>query len=484
MFMLMQRASVIILNRRKMKKFILSAVLLTSMYIKAQQDTMRLPFAIAGEKRLSDDDVRDKKEGAYVTGVPDFSSDPVNGLGYGLEGELYFNGKRSDPFFAYTPYRYKLSVVAFNTTKSQREFSLNFDAPYIFHTKWRLRATTVYESNPNRLYFGFGSETLNPLTTPTNPSHPYGNYEDYLKALQHVRPGKAGEAPTVTDFFYNNFTQEESVSNVTMEHSFLDGRMRVMIGYELGIVKVTTFDNYTYHHAIDSAGNTGISVPNGETRLAADSKAGLVRGVGTNVLGMTQAGIIYDTRDLEADPGKGIFAEITNEWSSKYLGSIFNFSKWFFHVKGYFNLFPAKYKAVVVAARTGLEINQGGLPFYENYDCYSSEGSIEGLGGPRTLRGYKQWRFSGRYVNFNNLEVRVRVFQANILKQHLAFGLVPFMDAGAVWDKANDIGNWNNLKYDGGMGLRIAWNVNTILRFDYAVSKEDRQFFFQFGHAF
>ncbi|HWY37160.1 MAG TPA: DUF5982 domain-containing protein, partial [Bacteroidia bacterium] len=450
----------------------------------AQQDTVKLPFAIAGEKKLADEDLKNKKEGAYVTGVPDLSSDPVNGLGYGLEGELYFNGKRSDPFFSYTPYRYKLSAATFNTTKSQRELSLNFDAPYIFHSKWRLRAGTVLETNPNRLYFGYGSQTLDPLTTPGNPSRAFSNYKDYQNSLKHIRNGKPGEAPVVTDFFYNNFTQQEIVSNITMERSYLDGRLRILLGYELGIVKVTTFDNYTYNHAIDSTGKNNISAPNGETKLAADSKAGRVLGVGTNLLGMTQIGIIYDTRDLESDPGKGIFAEITNEWSSKYIGSVFNFSKTFFHVKGYKNIIPSKYKALVLAARIGLEINQGKLPFYENYDCYSSEGSIEALGGARTLRGYKQWRFAGSFVNFNNIELRIRVCQAKILKQHFAFGLVPFLDAGAVWDKADEIGNWDNLRYAEGLGLRIAWNVNTILRFDYAVSKEDAQFFFQFGHTF
>src|SRR5277367_1295925 len=57
-------------------------------------DTLKLPFAIADEKRLSDEDIKDKKDGAYVTGTPDFSSDPVNGFGYGGEGSIYFDGKR------------------------------------------------------------------------------------------------------------------------------------------------------------------------------------------------------------------------------------------------------------------------------------------------------------------------------------------------------------------------------------------------------
>jgi hypothetical protein len=42
----------------------------------------------------------------------------------------------------------------------------------------------------------------------------------------------------------------------------------------------------------------------------------------------------------------------------------------------------------------------------------------------------------------------------------------------------------NRMRHSEGLGLRVAWNLSTILRFDYAVSKEDKQFFFMFEHAF
>src|ERR1700747_3538632 len=113
--------------------------------------TKKLPFAIAKEKKLPDDELPDKKEGLYVTGVPDLSSDPINGFGYGAEGSLFFNGKKSDPFFAYTAYRAELAIAVFNTTKDQREIRLKLDVPYIFNTKWRLRTEAAYESDPNQL---------------------------------------------------------------------------------------------------------------------------------------------------------------------------------------------------------------------------------------------------------------------------------------------------------------------------------------------
>jgi hypothetical protein len=118
---------------------------------KINTDTLKLPFAIHDEKMLSEEDLANKKEGSYVTGVPDLSADPVNGFGYGAEGTIYFNGKKSDPFFKYTAYRAKIDIALFNTTKSQRELKIAVDIPYLLNTKWRFRGEMAYEVNPNHL---------------------------------------------------------------------------------------------------------------------------------------------------------------------------------------------------------------------------------------------------------------------------------------------------------------------------------------------
>jgi hypothetical protein len=417
-----------------------------------------LPFAIANEKKLSDEDLANKKEGIYVTGVPDLSSDPVNGFGYGGEGSLFFSGKRKDPFFAYTAYRAKLDLVLFNTTRSQRELFLKLDVPYAFNSKWRLRLEGGYESNPNLLYFGNTVKSLSGLNYfPNNDSSaaPVTNatYADYKK-----------NALIGSNQFFNTYIKDEFILNVSGERSFLDGKLRLLIGYELADFNIKTFP--------------------GNSLLQNDFRQGKIRGVGRGLVGIVQTGIIWDTRDLETDPGKGIFAELTNELSLKSLGSAFNFNKTFFHINFYQNLIKNKSKKLVLAFRIAGGYTHSDAPFFEFQDQWSSEGSIEGLGGAHTLRGYKQGRFLDRVMTFNNLELRYRFAQAKFLKQHFAFVAVPFADLGGVWPGISDMGNLNNYRYSEGLGLRIVWNVNTILRFDYAVSNEDRQFFFNLSHAF
>lgn len=425
-------------------------------YAQSPQDSAKLllPFTISSEKRLPGDELAAKKEGVYITGVPDLSSDPINGFGAGAEGSLFFNGKKTDPFFAYTPYRAELDVAVFITTRQQKEIKLRLDIPYIFNTKWRLRAEAAYEINPNLLYFGIDETSLKPLSyVQNNTIVKHASYEDYNS---HLNGNKA---------YYNTYIKKEAILNVSMEHSFYQGRLRTLLGFEVA--------------------NVGISTPlNDSSLLRKDALSGKTSGYGNNLISFVQAGLIYDTRDLETDPSNGSFAELTNELSLQALGSAYNLNKTFFHYNLYRSLFPKKIKRFVFAARIALGYTAGNAPFFEYQDQWSSEGSMEGLGGGNTLRGYKQSRFLGRLTQFNNIELRIRFAKADFMKQHFAFSAVPFFDAGAVWNSFERLNHLENYRFSEGLGLRIAWNVNTILRFDYAFSEEDRQFFFSLGHVF
>jgi hemolysin activation/secretion protein len=86
-------------------------------------------------------------------------------------------------------------------------------------------------------------------------------------------------------------------------------------------------------------------------------------------------------------------------------------------------------------------------------------------------------------MQFNNFEMRWRFAKTEIFKQQFAFSGVPFYDFGGVYDNISQV-DFSKLRSSQGLGLRIAWNINTILRFDYAWSKEDKQFFFNLAHTF
>jgi hypothetical protein len=429
-----------------------------------KKDSVKLPFAIADEKQLSEEDLLDKKEGSYVTGTPDISSDPVNGFGIGGEGSLYFNGHRSDPFFNYTAYRAKLDFIVFATTKKQKEFFLALDIPYIFNTKWRLRIEGGYEANPNLLFFGLTpQQSLKGLSY--YPANPATDLPDSSRAAvanarwqDYEKNGLVGP-----NQFYNNYYKKEAVINISMERSFFGDKVGTLIGFELAQLNYATFQ--------------------GNSLLKQQSEAGLIKGLGNNFISIVQFGLAYDTRDLEPDPSSGLFLELTDEVSSKTLGSTFNFNKVYGHANWYQRILPSVFPKLVFAGRLAMGYISGDAPFFEYQDQWSQEGDIEGLGGAQTLRGYKISRFVGRLMDFNNFELRWRFAKGKMFNQQFAFSAVPFFDVGGVYNNLASF-NFNQLKYSQGIGLRIAWNVNTILRFDYAWSKEDQQFFFNLAHAF
>jgi hypothetical protein len=421
-----------------------------------KKDSLKLPFAIADEKRLSDEDLKDKKEGLYITGEPDFSSDPVNGFGYGAEGSLFFNGHRSDPFFNYTAYRAKLDFVVFNTTKEQREFAFALDMPFIFDTKWRLRASGAIEQNPNLLYFGITPEqSLQGLSYYDSARSVQVNNAKYHDYEEHYLTGATQ--------FYNNYFKKEEIFNISMERNFMEGKLRALVGFELAHLNMTSKQS--------------------NSLIQTDFNAGKIKGMGDSWVSIYQVGLVYDTRDLEPDPSRGIVAEVTNELSLQALGSSFDFDKVYAHVNFYQKILPSVFNRLIFAGRVAMGYTALDAPFFEYQDQWSPEGDIEGLGGPRTLRGYKQSRFLGRAMHFSNFELRWRFAQTKIFQQHLEFSAVPFYDIGGVWNSLSGL-NTNNLRYSRGGGLRIAWNESTILRFDYAVSKEDNQFFFNLAHTF
>lgn len=446
-----------------------------------------LPFAIAAEKRLDDEELAGKKEGVFVTGVPDFSSDPLNGVGIGAEGYVTNDGSRKDPFFAYTPYRTRISAAVFVTTRDQQEVELGVDAPYVLDGPWRLRTVAGYAKDPNQLYFGTTDASLRHLRSLYPARSPFagqqvdsfGAYEDNLAT---ARPGGPGEASVVGDDLYDYFVLQQAILNTSVERSFFESRVRAVAGFEVGYIDISTYDGRGVEATDRATGESG-AVRNGATRLTEDAAAGRVIGMGHGFVDIAQLGLVYDTRDFEPDPTRGVFAETTNELSIPAIGSRFTFDKVFAQIKAYRKLLSYRDQRLVVAARFGAGYTIGDAPFFEYQDEWSTEGSIEGLGGFRTLRGYKQARFVARMMSFANLELRHRFARFSVLDQDLGLMIVPFVDTGGVWNRPADL-SVDNLRISEGLGARVAWNQSTIVSFDYAVSEEDRQFFVQLGHAF
>ncbi len=443
-----------------------------------QTDTVVPPFARA--RRISDQDLAKKKEGAFFTGLPDLSSDPVAGQGLGVRGSMFFNGNRTDPLFAYTPYRARLSIAAFATTAEAREFAARLDVPFAFGRPWRLKIDLKVGDNPANLFFGSTEATLGPLTLPSGGAT-FDTYKNFDVARKTLRPGGPTEAARVTDALSNRFGEQELMLNIKADYALGGGRWRVLGGYEIQRLRYRTFASRSAD-AVDPATGADTKAPNGISLLERDAQQGLVSGLAGGRVSILQQALLYDTRDFEPDPTKGVYFEVGNEWSAPAIGSEFAFDKLFIQAKAFRRL-PVGPRTVL-AGRVGVgNIFGGNAPFFEFQDQWSPDGSVNALGGARSLRGYRANRFLARSLWFANAELRTRLAERTIGRQRFALGVAPFVDVGTVRDRWQDL-NFGRLRWSQGVGARLAWNQSTIISLDVGRSREDRLVYFGIGQAF
>lgn len=438
------------------------------------EPSAQVPDFVSLKRRMSDEALAKKREGIFFTGLPYFSSDPLNGFGFGGTGYLFFNGDRSDPLFAFAPYRARLGLTLQAATGNSQDYKAKLDMPYILDTPWSLRVDAVYSNSPNNLYFGLTEATLADL--------PQGSYANYAKALATIRPGQTGEAAEVADVLKHRFLEREWMLNVKGERVLFDGNWRLLMGYEIQHLSYQTFENTP----VDGTDATGAkrSVPNGQSLLRQDAAQGKVYGIDGGLVSLIQTSLIYDTRDFEPDPTKGMVAELSNEFSAPWIGSNFFFDKILLQFKHYHAIWPEALPHTILASRLGYGTILGDqAPFFEFQDQWSPDGSVKGLGGSQTLRGYKANRLLGRTVAYGTLELRHKLGEVEFWGQNFSLGVAPFVDIGTIGDRIFQV-NLAGLKASAGLGLRLGWNLSTIITLDYAISPEDQQLFLNFNNSF
>ncbi|MBQ0123321.1 MAG: BamA/TamA family outer membrane protein [Bacteroidales bacterium] len=191
------------------------------------------------------------------------------------------------------------------------------------------------------------------------------------------------------------------------------------------------------------------------------------------------AGLMYDSRDVENAPTKGIWAEANAEYAPSWLGTSKSYFKYHACARGYLPLFD---KHLVLAGRATIEGFAGNPAFYVlPLDMGTGSLSLDrdGFGGYHTIRGMMRNRLVAKSVFFWNAEARWRFVDFKWIKQNFSLclngfcdggstvqefpagGLMPF-HAGPVYKGAKD-----GFHFTAGLGLRVIMNHNFIIAVDY-----------------
>jgi outer membrane protein assembly factor BamA len=219
------------------------------------------------------------------------------------------------------------------------------------------------------------------------------------------------------------------------------------------------------------------------TRLEEDCAGGRARGCNGGFNNSLKLGLAFDTRDFEPDPNSGAFIELTTELAGRPIGSQFDWARATFSPKFFWSPFP-KLADLVVATRLVGQVQTADTPIFSMNELSFTDVNREGLGGLRTMRGYKLNRFVGRALALANIEVRWTFAEIHPLRrQRFAFMIVPFFDVGRVFDSIYDF-ELARFRHAQGAGFRIAWNQATIINFDYGISREGQALYINFNHPF
>lgn len=191
----------------------------------------------------------------------------------------------------------------------------------------------------------------------------------------------------------------------------------------LNIVLGPTFQHYRF----DSSENKGRILNTTKTIYSYDSSS--VARKKTHAGAMLSIGA--DRRNNKILPVRGYAFSATVH----LYGGLNNYSKSFAQFQPQVAMYVPlnRKRSIVLADRIGAGFTAGKSAFYQSMFA----------GGHNNLLGYRQYRFAGEHVLYNNLEMRMRLanFTGYIIPGE--FGMLGFYDLGRVWLKDEQSDKWH-----------------------------------------
>ncbi|MDL2228520.1 hypothetical protein LJC25_03570 [Bacteroidales bacterium OttesenSCG-928-K03] len=152
-------------------------------------------------------------------------------------------------------------------------------------------------------------------------------------------------------------------------------------------------------------------------------------------------GAIYDTRDIEANPNKGIWTEV-----------LFNIAPAMFKASDQmsYGLIAVTHRQYLTLVRNKLTFAYrlgyqgtlfGEVPYYVQpfmISSFSAATISDGLGGAKSLRGILKARVFGSHIAYGNIELRWRFVDFTLGKQNIYLTLAPFVDLGSAFGQMRE----------------------------------------------
>lgn len=148
---------------------------------------------------------------------------------------------------------------------------------------------------------------------------------------------------------------------------------------------------------------------------------------------LLKGGLIYDTRDNEPNPFKGVWTEMQLHYVPSLLSNTdFGYGRLVFTHRQYFTIIPEWMNVAYRVSYQGKIF--GEMPFYMLPYLFNTAPKLttDGVGGSKTVRGVRRNRIVGEGFAYGNFELRGKILKTKFLKQNFYIALSGFVDAGMV----------------------------------------------------
>ncbi|MDD3688184.1 MAG: BamA/TamA family outer membrane protein [Bacteroidales bacterium] len=402
--------------------------------------------AIAQEKDTVNKEI---KTGWNFGLLPVVSYNSDLGFQYGLLTNFYNYGDGS----TYPKYKHSIYAEVSRYTKGSGIYRLFYDSEYLI-PKIRLTADLSYLPDQALDFYGF-----NGYDAVYNPEFTDEESNDYITRMFYKHQRNILRLKV-------DFQGATGLKNLrwVLGYNFMDITTGPVPVAELNEGKDSTEMLPEVNNLFDNYVDWGIITP-------AEVNGGMHNSV--------KAGLVYDTRDNEPCPMKGVWSEVVifNSFSKD-----FTFGKFAATHRQYFTIIP---KDLSFAYRVGYQgIVYGYAPYYMlPYMIYSymPSSTVDGLGGSKSVRGMIRNRTVGKGMAFANFEFRYKFARFRFIGQNWYAALNPFLDGGMVVQKIhiNKTGipseidqsqfftnDAEELHLTYGCGLHLAMNENFVIAAD------------------
>ena len=415
------------------------------------------------------------KKGIRFGPLPVVALDADKGFQFGALLNLYDYGDGSH----YPHPRQQWYIEASAYTKGTQQYFLTYDTRHLIpKVRMSLAATVMFDKAMD--FYGYNGYQ-------SDYQHDSVNY--WSKELKKIKKGKKEIDMPISPEYMTAFYRLERLA-VTAKADFVGDIWNKKLFWQASYY----FGWYRYRN-IDLAkinkGKDSVAMFSGQTLYEKYLDWGIIPEKEKNG-GFTSAlrlGLMYDTRDFEAAPSRGIWTEGHITLASNVLGTTHSYYRYMLTFRHYVSIVK---EHLVFAYRLNYQGSIGNyLPYYimPVFSNIGKEYDRDGIGGYRTVRGIMRDRVQGLDVGFFNTEFRWKFVKFHLWKQNIYLGLNAFLDGGIVtrnydmsyrgdennlimkqeYEKHISTGKSDGLHLAAGGGFRIAINQNFIIAIDYAM---------------